>query len=317
MPLHPYDALMATATTSKSQRLTEFTTGVGGNVDTENHVIRNVKILGASSKNGRTYTEHAMRQAIALYEGAKVNLNHPKGKPDQPRDYQDRIGHLSNIAFRESALFGDFHYNPKHPIAGQLIHDAQHSPASGGFSHNVQAQTSKSGGKLVVEAITRVTSVDLVADPATTNGLYEHVEEPEMSLAEMTLEQILAARPDLKAAVLTEAQQSQESQDQAAELKRLREQVDAFEAKEKLAARKAVVDAKIAEAKLPEATLSAVFLESCYEATDEKLAKLIEDRASLAKQMLVQKPKSSEQNVVESVLPQIADAKSFAAFLRS
>src|SRR5690606_5116866 len=42
-----------------------------------------------------------------------------------------------------------------------------------GFSHNVEAKTTKRGQSLIVEDILRVHSVDLVADPATTRGLFE------------------------------------------------------------------------------------------------------------------------------------------------
>ena len=42
-----------------------------------------------------------------------------------------------------------------------------------GFSHNVEARLGRRGERVVVEAITRVQSVDLVADPATTRGLFE------------------------------------------------------------------------------------------------------------------------------------------------
>ena len=239
---------MATATAEKDVRLMEFISGVGGNVDTENHVIKGVKILGASSKNGRRYSEAAMRSAASLYEGAKVNLNHPKGKASEPRGYEERIGHLKGVTYRESSLYADLHYNPKHPNADQLVYDAQHSPGNGGFSHNVEAKTSRQNGQLVVESITRVVSVDLVADPATTNGIFESIQEPDaMSLTEVTLEQIKTARPDLVSSILTEAKQSAEAVAQANELKTLREELDAFKTKEKLAARKAEVDAKLTE----------------------------------------------------------------------
>ena len=46
-------------------------------------------------------------------------------------------------------------------------------PENVGFSHNVEAKTSRRADRVVVEAITRVQSVDLVADPATTRGLFE------------------------------------------------------------------------------------------------------------------------------------------------
>ncbi len=66
--------------------------GVAMRVDRPAGVIRGVKMLGLESRNGRTYLPEALAQAARLYEDAKVNVNHPKGNPAGPRDYQDRIG---------------------------------------------------------------------------------------------------------------------------------------------------------------------------------------------------------------------------------
>jgi hypothetical protein len=63
--------------------------GVSMRVDREAGVIRGVKVLGLESRNGRTYLPEALAQAAQLYEDAKVNVNHPKGNPTGPRDYQD------------------------------------------------------------------------------------------------------------------------------------------------------------------------------------------------------------------------------------
>jgi hypothetical protein len=148
--------------------------GVAVRVDRQAGVIRGVKILGLQSRNGRSYLPEALARAAGLYEEAKVNVNHPKGNPNGPRDYQDRIGVIRNVAARPGeGLFADFHFNPKHALAEQLAWDAEHAPENVGFSHNVQAQTRRQGDCLVVEAITKVQSVDLVADPATTRGLFE------------------------------------------------------------------------------------------------------------------------------------------------
>ncbi len=70
-------------------------------------------------------------------------------------------------------LFGDLLYNPKHALAEQLAWDAEHLPGNVGLSHNVLARTSTEGSQTIVEAILQVFSVDLVADPATTSGLFE------------------------------------------------------------------------------------------------------------------------------------------------
>ena len=148
--------------------------GVRMRVDRESGVIRGVKILGLKSRNGRSYLPEALRQAAALYENAKVNVNHPKGHPAAPRDYQDRLGQIRGVELRPGeGLFGDLHFNPKHALAEQLAWDAEHAPENVGFSHNVEARATRRGEEVVVEAITRVQSVDLVADPATTRGLFE------------------------------------------------------------------------------------------------------------------------------------------------
>ncbi len=148
--------------------------GVKVRVDRQAGVIRGVKVLGLESRNGRSYLPEALAQAAPLYEEAKVNVNHPRGNPGGPRDYQDRIGTVRNVALRAGeGLFADFCFNPKHALAEQLIWDAEHAPENVGFSHNVEARTARRGDRVVVEAITRVQSVDLVADPATTRGLFE------------------------------------------------------------------------------------------------------------------------------------------------
>ncbi len=162
------------------QLLQEFcdSRNVSMRVDRQGGIIRGVKILGLQSRNGRQYLPEALAKAIPLYEGAKVNVNHPKGSPLSPRDYQDRIGLIRGKAVLkpEEGLFGDLHFNPKHILAEQLAWDAEHAPENVGFSHNVQARTSRRDDSLLVEEIMRVQSVDLVADPATTRGLYEQSE---------------------------------------------------------------------------------------------------------------------------------------------
>jgi hypothetical protein len=159
-----------------SDLLQEFCDSRGASlrVDRALGVIRGIKILGLQSRNGRQYSAEALSRAVGLYEGAKVNVNHPKGHPLSPRDYQERIGVVRNVQHRGGeGLFGDFHFNPKHPLAEQLAWDAEHAPENVGFSHNVQARLNRQGEATIVEEIVRVHSVDLVADPATTRGLFE------------------------------------------------------------------------------------------------------------------------------------------------
>src|SRR4030065_870408 len=89
--------------------------GVAMRVDRQSGVIRGVKVLGLESRNGRSYLPEALAQAARLYEDAKGNVNHPKGNPTGPRDYQDRIGTIRNVALRAGeGLFGDFAVNQQH-----------------------------------------------------------------------------------------------------------------------------------------------------------------------------------------------------------
>ena len=154
-----------------TERLQEIAAAVGCRVDRENGIIRGVKIIGRESRNGREYTRRALQDAAGLYEGMRVNVGHV-GR-GEPRKYEDRIGVLRNVRPTADAVFADFHYNRGHKLAEQLAWDAEHSPGNVGLSHDAEGRLSRRGGKVVVEAILSVRSVDLVADPATTTGLFE------------------------------------------------------------------------------------------------------------------------------------------------
>ena len=170
--------------------------GMSPRVDRRNGRIFGVKVLGLESRNGRVYRPEAIAAAAPLYEHVKVNVNHPKARPHEARDYQDRLGCLRNVRATADGLFGDLYFNPHHPLADQLAWDAEHAPENVGLSHNVQARTRRQGEQVIVEAIECVTSVDLVADPATTRGLYESapaVPAPSVAMPATAANQLPAA----------------------------------------------------------------------------------------------------------------------------
>ena len=68
-------------------------------VDAAAGVVKNVKLLGAKSANGRTYSEAAMRDAVTLYEGSKVYLNHPVNSKE-PRRVEDRFGEMRGVSYK-------------------------------------------------------------------------------------------------------------------------------------------------------------------------------------------------------------------------
>jgi hypothetical protein len=157
-------------------------------VDREAGVVRNVKLIGFESKNGRVYPPHVLKAAVHLYENAKVNIDHPVSGATEARSYSDRFGMIKAVRFVEgSGLFGDFHYNPKHQVAEQFAWDAENNPASMGFSHNATLRLGpKTNGKQVIESIIAIRSMDLVADPATTTSLFESEDPNAMDDQPMT-----------------------------------------------------------------------------------------------------------------------------------
>jgi hypothetical protein len=286
--------------------------GLSMRVDRAAGVIRGVKILGTESRNGRSYLPEALAQAVALYEDAKVNVNHPRSSPAAPRDYQDRIGAIRGVAVRPEGLFADFHFNPKHQLAEQLMWDAEHAPENVGFSHNVAARTARRGERVVVEAIMRVQSVDLVADPATTRGLFESAAARPIA----TVEDLRRQYPELVEAVNLE---------QAAELKRLRAEIERLTASETGRQKTERACQILREFHLPQPEsadpqarwiTSRRFFESLLAAADEQaMRSLAEERAALVRALGGEatspsgRPLSRDQSLVDG--PRRLDTKAF------
>jgi hypothetical protein len=309
--------------------------GVEVRVDRQQGVLRGVKLLGLQSRNGRKYLPDALAAARALYEGARVNVNHAKGHPLAARDYQDRLGVVRQIAWRTAeGLFGDLHFNPRHALAEQLVWDAEHAPENVGLSHNVQARTVRQGDDTLVEAILKVHSVDLVADPATTAGLFEEVRAngatidtlrgSEVLLASATADQLLALRPDLVQGVV----ESRNSENAG-----LRHRIDALTAQATLAERWQLTRKLLAEFQLPDPELRAgaggdlisqSFLEALLAAADPRaMRQLVAERAQLVKSAtqiggLIRegKPASREQQVAGRREEPIDSVEAFVRAIR-
>ena len=306
-----------------TETLQEFvdSRGVPMRVDREAGVVRGVKILGLQSRNGRTYLPEALARAAGLYEGARVNVNHPKGSLAGPRDYQDRIGVIRSVAVRGGeGLFADFHFNPKHALAEQLIWDAEHAPENVGFSHNVQARTARRGERVVVETITKVQSVDLVADPATTRGLFESAEASSQPTREAP------APPDLTADDLRRQypQLVEElARAQAEVIDKLRAEVERLTALEAACQKQQAVRRLLCEFRLPDPdtadpqarpVVSDRFIESLMAAPSEQAMRdLVEERSrlvrSLARGPLDGRPQARDRHLVDG--PGRIDTRAF------
>lgn len=143
-----------------------------GAVDREAGVVPGVKLLGLTSRNGRRYSEEAVRKAAGLYEGTSVYLNHCK--PGQTRDVRDLAGNIRGVKFREGeGLFGDVHYLKGDPSGEKFALLAEGNLRNVGMSHDADGTVKRRGSENVVEEITEVNSVDVVHNPATTRSFKE------------------------------------------------------------------------------------------------------------------------------------------------
>ena len=149
--------------------------GKAHKVDRERGVILGVKILGLDSVNGRRYTLEAIRAAQPMYEGIGVYVNHPT-KPNDPRGVRERFGRLVNVRVEADGLYGDLEFLKSHPDANLIAEAAERMPEQFGLSHNAKGEgEDDSSGLFVVHEIVNARSVDVVTEPATTEGLFEQV----------------------------------------------------------------------------------------------------------------------------------------------
>lgn len=314
---------------TRTEKLTEYADSKDLQLTEEDSVIKGVKVLGVTSRNGRDYPRATIEAAKNLYEGAKVNVNH-REKPTDSRRYEDRIGILENVHLRpgDEGLFGDFRFNPKHQLAEQIKWDAQHAPENLGFSHDIRAQTIRRDGRVIIEQILKVESVDLVANPATTNGLFENVESTEQEdEMKVTLESIKVDYPELIEEIkkeitanLNEAEQIKKLQDENAKITK---ELEELRLKDKIATDSLAIDKAIEEAGIPKDYAGDIFRVTLLEANDERRKQLIEDRKqlveSIKKSQATKTPQSKEQqttSVDENYKP-ASSGKEFAEAIKS
>jgi hypothetical protein len=169
--------MTATVDLFEDVRLTD-----GIDVDEVNGILKNVKISGLVSANGYGYELAAYKPE--LYEGVKSYVDH--AKKTGGRSTRDAFGWFENVKITPEGPRGDYHLiNPKSELSVSLMRAAKVNPAFYGFSHHAQGNKVMRNGKPMVESISKVHSVDLVDDPATTHGLNE-------SRHTMTLKEVLA-----------------------------------------------------------------------------------------------------------------------------
>lgn len=151
-------------------------------VDRERGVILGVKVVGRESVNthgvqgvdGSEYTAEALETSKPLYEGLKVNIDHPPRKePGKERSSYDRLGKLVNVRVEAGELYADLELLKAHPMAERLMEAAERMPDAFALSHNALGKGDVENRKFVITSIPEVRSVDIVADGGTNTSLFE------------------------------------------------------------------------------------------------------------------------------------------------
>lgn len=151
-------------------------------VDRDKGIIFGVKVLGRTSPNrhgidgaqSTEYTPEAMQRAVKLYEGLKVNVDHPpREKPGKDRSSFDRLGKLQNVRIEADGIYADLHLLKSHPMAERLMEAAEKMPDCFGLSHNAYGKGQVESGVYRIHEIVEVRSVDVVADAGTVQSLFE------------------------------------------------------------------------------------------------------------------------------------------------
>jgi len=131
----------------------------------------NLVLVGPKSVNNRVYAPDVLRKAVedGLYDGVPIFLDHEE-------KIQNLVGRVTKAYWDEdkNCIRGDIEiYDSPYSSLIDIIINVFGSEF--GFSHVVEAEVDeeKESGKEYVKHISKVKSVDLVTDPATTKGINE------------------------------------------------------------------------------------------------------------------------------------------------
>ena len=150
-----------------------------GSVNRAAKCLENVKLCGIESRNGRQYRPAAVQQLAKLYEGEKIRLNHPSfDKVSFDRDVLDFWAVIHEPFIESDGIYAKrIEYLDTHPATPQILEAAERFPSKLGMSHNCDGHVEHVDGIDFVESIETMRGVDLVDNPATTQGLFESEQE--------------------------------------------------------------------------------------------------------------------------------------------
>lgn len=234
-------------------------------IDAVNRLVKNVALTGGQSKNGYTYSESSLIDAVSLYADKPVFLDHASDRTrPQERSTRDLVGSIVNPRFHNHRIYGDLRVLDTE--SGQTFLKLLELETPGvGMSHVVRAKRSPDGK--TVEEIADVISVDAVVNPATTSTFRESVSQPGTSLETLdpTIQKLEAQISILRA-------EHSLLQEQNRHLSHLTERLQ----------RKSNIRELILQSRLPDQAVTDFFVQQLEAATDKQTQQqMIQDRLAI------------------------------------
>ncbi|GIX05587.1 MAG: hypothetical protein KatS3mg114_1456 [Planctomycetaceae bacterium] len=141
-------------------------------VDAQQRRVSGVVLCREQSRNGHRYTPQALQEAVPLYLGKPVFLDHGSGSVSS-RSTRDLVGTIDHPRYEQGALRGDIRVIDSE--AGRtFLALVEANPPGVGMSHVVLAR--RGHDPQVIEAIQEVLSVDAVLSPAATERFREQAD---------------------------------------------------------------------------------------------------------------------------------------------
>lgn len=135
-------------------------------------------IRAGTSLRGTVYSPEVLQSALTLFEGAQTFADHPTADEDRlrpERSVRGITGWLTDVHWREDALWATRHFTRNQAGADMLsliedILSGKAPPSLMGASINIIGKGKRANGKVIIESIDRVVSVDDVTMPAAGGG---------------------------------------------------------------------------------------------------------------------------------------------------
>jgi len=148
-------------------------------IDKATGLISGVCIMHPESRNNRIYTKKAMNSVRQLAEGCKSFIDH--GSIFADSSVKDMFGVFESPRRHGEAIYGNLNLLKTSEMYEKFLEIAERFPHTIGFSISARgkfAEKPDAEGREVVEDVTALRSIDLVGNPATTNGIFEDISDP-------------------------------------------------------------------------------------------------------------------------------------------